>query len=98
MKKYYNEEFKAEAVALVMSSDTPISQIALDLGVNQVTLGNWVRKAMNQSDQPGNKKRTKKDYQALERELRKAKKELDLRNKEIAVLKKATAYFAKDQV
>ncbi len=40
----------------------------------------------------------KQDYQTLERELRKARKELALKEKEIIVLKKVTAYFAKAHV
>jgi transposase len=37
---------------------------------------------------------TKQDYQTLERQLRAAHKELDIRKKEIEFLKKASAYFA----
>lgn len=98
MRNTYNQAFKDEAVALALGSQEPVSNIALDLGINQQTLGNWVRKAMIQSKQRPTFKTSKQDYQALERELRHAKKELALREKEIAVLKKATAYFAKDQV
>jgi transposase-like protein len=53
---------------------------------------------MSESKSKMNSKPGKQDYQALERELRKAKKELALKEKEIVVLKKATAYFAKDHV
>jgi len=98
MRNTYNQTFKAEAVALALGGDEPISKIALDLGLNQQTLGNWVRKAMSESKSKPMSKPGKQDYQALERELRKAKKELALKEKEIVVLKKATAYFAKDHV
>jgi transposase len=37
---------------------------------------------------------SKQDYQALERQLKAAHKELDLRKREIDFLKKASAYFA----
>ena len=96
MRNTYNQIFKDEAVALALGGNEPVSKIALDLGLNQQTLGNWVRKAMSKSksiSKPG-----KQDYQTLERELRKARKELALKEKEIIVLKKATAYFAKDHV
>ena len=94
MRNTYNQTFKDEAVALALGGDEPISKIALDLGLNQQTLGNWVRKAMSESKSKPMSKPGNQDYQALERELRQAKKELALKEKEIVVLKKATAYFA----
>src|SRR5438876_6733056 len=39
----YSEEFKRDAVALVRASGRPIAQIARELGVNDVTLGTWVK-------------------------------------------------------
>jgi len=98
MRNTYNQTFKDEAVTLALGSNEPVSKIALDLGVNEQTLGNWVRKAMSESKSKAISKPGKQDYQTLERELRKARKELALKEKEIIVLKKATAYFAKDHV
>ena len=46
-------------------------------------------------DKPSNtSKPSKLEYQALERQLKAAHKELDLRKREIEFLKKASAYFA----
>jgi len=98
MRNTYNQTFKDEAVALTLGSNEPVSRIAIDLGIHEQTLGNWVRKAMSESKSKTVSKPNKQDYQELERELHKARKELALKDKEIAVLKKATAYFAKDQV
>jgi transposase len=98
MRNTYNQTFKDEAVALALGSSEAVSKIALDLGLNTQTLGNWVRKAMSDSESKPIPKPGKQDYQNLERELRKARKELALKEKEIVVLKKATAYFAKDHV
>ncbi len=98
MRNTYNQTFKDEAVALALGSDEAVSKIALDLGLNEQTLGNWVRKAMSESKSKSISKSNKQDYQSLERELRQARKELALKEKEIIVLKKATAYFAKDHV
>lgn len=39
----FSAEFKAEALELVISSERPIVQIAVDIGVNEGTLGDWVR-------------------------------------------------------
>ncbi len=101
MRARYNQQFKDEAVALalVLESDCPYSQIARDLDINYQTFGNWIRAAVSKSSKPNDKKKTiKKDYQALERENRSMRKELDPRKKEITVLKKATAYFAKEHL
>jgi transposase len=38
----YTERFRKDAVALVRSSDSPLRQIARDLGVNYETLRGWV--------------------------------------------------------
>ena len=39
----YPEEFRREAVRLVLTTDKPMAEVARDLGVNYKTLGNWVR-------------------------------------------------------
>ncbi len=63
MKKY-DQEFKDEAVSLALSSDRPLTEIALDLGVNYKTFGNWVRQAMVSRNQSLNKQSTiKRNYQ-----------------------------------
>lgn len=40
----YSAQFKADAVELVLTSRRPVAQVAPELGVNEGTLGNWVRK------------------------------------------------------
>ncbi|WP_125614104.1 transposase [Specibacter cremeus] len=37
----YTEKFKGEDVQLVITSGRPIAQVAVDIGVNDGTLGNW---------------------------------------------------------
>jgi transposase len=61
------------------------------------TLTNWIYTTMSnpKPDKPSNtSKPSKLEYQALERQLKAAHKELDLRKREIEFLKKASAYFA----
>jgi len=41
----YSEEFRADAVALVLTTEIGIAQAARDLGVNPETLRNWVKQA-----------------------------------------------------
>jgi transposase len=42
--KKYSQKFKDDAVELVISSGRPITQVCVDLGIKESTLGNWVRK------------------------------------------------------
>ena len=42
-RKKFTPQFKADAVALVLSSGRPIAQVAPEIGVIEGTLGNWVR-------------------------------------------------------
>ncbi|GEM_PF-286195 len=54
-RKKYTQEYKDEAVELVISSGRPMAEIARDLGTNEGTLGNWVntaRKSGKLKDKP----------------------------------------------
>ena len=44
-RKKYTQEYKDEAVELVISSGRPIAEIARNLGINEGTLANWVNLA-----------------------------------------------------
>ena len=43
-RQKYSDQFKADAVELVITSKRPIAQVAPELGISEGTLGNWVRK------------------------------------------------------
>lgn len=43
-RRKYSQKYKDDSVELVLSSDRPIAQVAPEIGVNEGTLGNWVRK------------------------------------------------------
>ena len=44
-RRKYTQEYKAEAVELVVSSGRPVAEIARELGINEGTLNNWVNMA-----------------------------------------------------
>ena len=96
-RNQYDDAFKSEAVKLALSGELSYAEVARDLGVNYATLTNWIYATMSNAKpiKPSNTAQpTKQDYQTLERQLKAAHKELDLRKREIEFLKKASAYFA----
>jgi transposase len=89
----YGEEFREEAVGLVLESRGSISQVARDLGVSVWTLRGWVKKHREKSgaDQP-------RRAETVEEENKRLKRELAILRQERDILKKAAAYFAKEQL
>lgn len=78
----FSAEFKAEALKLVISSERPIVQIAVDIGVNEGTLGDWVRVWREEhpgADDPGPVEWAK--YKALQVENSELKREIDFLGK-----------------
>ena len=90
-KQEYSKEFKQSAVKLVISSDKSIAQIARELGVKTPTLYSWVNK--EKDDEVTNEEVTKAE---LFDELKRLKQELADVKEQRDILKKATAYFAKE--
>jgi len=89
----YSPEFHEEAVQVALQSDKPIAQTARELNMHPETLRLWVR--TYQRENP-----TNSAAPPLETNERARLKELERRNRElereVAFLKKAAAYFAKD--
>lgn len=91
-RKTYSEEFKREAVKLLVSSDKTLNEVADELDVPVSALCNWkVQYARGKK----NKSETAADVSA---ENLKLKRELDRLKKEKEILKKAAAFFARDSL
>lgn len=92
-KKYakYTQQYKDEAVQLVVDPGRPIAEVARDLGVNEGTLGNWVSKAKR----AGTIKEKPLDAGGRE-ELRRLQEENRRLKMERDFLKKAAAWFASE--
>ncbi len=89
----YTEEFKQQAVELALASEQPYSATAKELDINPKTLYNWI-KAAKSIDKHLSTTTNKKQ---LDMENKRLVKELKRKDQELAILKKAAAYFAKLQ-
>jgi transposase-like protein len=49
-RRRFTEEYKAQAVAFVINDHRPIAEVARNIGVHAMTLGNWVKKAKESGD------------------------------------------------
>ena len=90
----YSAEFKAEAVKKIADNDGNISATAKQLGIAMQTLSNWHNKA-NQGKLAGTEQYDPELMSALE-EVKRLKRQLEIAEEEREILKKATAYFAKN--
>lgn len=86
-RRRFSDEFKSEAVKLVKQSNRSMADLAMELGINAKLIGEWARRA-EESGQP-----IEEDERAELRRLRKENSELRM---EREILRKATAFFAKE--
>jgi transposase-like protein len=89
--KKYTPEFKEQAARRVVDNSLPIAQVSRELGINDTTLGFWVKEYRKKlAGQP-----LPSDMPAQERirELERRNRDLEM---ELAFLKKAATYFARE--
>ena len=93
--KLYTKEFKQEAVRLAQELDQTVIGVAQDLGISASALHRWIResKADGQAAFPGHGKQVLTPEQV---EIKRLQRELDITRQERDVLKKAVAFFARD--
>ena len=88
-RKKYSEEFKAEAVRLITEEGYSISQAARNLDINANMLGRWKRELTEDDENRQQVTDEKEELRRLREEVRQLKMERE-------ILKKATAFFAKE--
>ena len=92
-RKKYTKEFKNDAVKLVIKQGGSAAEVSRNLGIGPGTLQRWVREAKDLKEDafPGNGKLTpeQEKIKKLEAEVKRLKMERE-------ILKKATAFFAKE--
>jgi len=91
-KRRFSAEFKAEAVKLVVGGGRSQLQIARELEISPSALSNWVRQAQIDAGQGPDGALTTEEKQELTR-LRRENRQL---REEKEILKKAAAFFAKE--
>jgi len=90
-RRRYSEQFKRDAARLVIEENYSINAAAESVGVGHTTLTRWVGLYGDEADQTKRKFASKDDeLTVLREENRRLRMERD-------ILKKATAFFAKDQ-
>jgi transposase len=88
----YSPELRAEAVRMVLEQGITQGEVAKRLSVPKGTIANWVAAAKHDRGPVSGAKTA----QELENEIARLRKELTEVKQERDVLKKATAYFAKE--
>jgi len=83
----YSKEFKADAVRLAQSGDKPLNAIADELGVSRSSLRYWLSSVKPKGVRG----------ETAEEELKRLRKENRVLQMERDILKKATAFFAKEK-
>lgn len=91
-RRSFTDEFKAGAVSLVLEKGKTIAQVARDLDLTASALGHWVEQARADGGKSKRGTLTSEEKEELA-ELRKEVRELRLQRE---ILKKATAFFAKE--
>jgi len=90
-RRKFTDEFRAGAVRLVLDEGKPAAVAARDLDLGESVLRNWVKQA--QADRSRGKTGLTTEERAELARLRKENRELRL---EREILKKATAFFARE--
>ena len=88
----YPAEFRERAVELARQREKPVKQLATDLGISDQTLHNWLKQA--DIDEGRREGLTTEERAELVR-LRRRNRLLEM---EIEILRKASAYFARENV
>mgnify|MGYP002726569454 FL=1 len=92
MSVHYTEDFKKEVVKAYMAGDKSIQQLAVDFNVAKGAVSKWVNEYKEECLYT-----TSTSSESNEaKEIRRLNQLLNEKDKEIAFLKKAAAFFAKE--
>ena len=89
-KPAYSEEYRREAVELLLSSGRPLSQVAKELGVSANSLRNWRNQRLGDGSGGG------ADGPRGEAELRRLRRENEYLRRQRDILKKAVSILSEN--
>ncbi len=87
-KSKFDDQFRANAIALVVDSRRPLMEVAAELGVSKTALYRWVEEAKIDGRKPAD--------ETTEQRLKRLESEVSTLRQEREILKKAVAFFAKE--
>jgi transposase len=90
-RRNFTKEFKEEAVKLIVEQGYSYAEAGRNLGVNPNLLSKWKREIEDDGGDPGS-------TIIMQAELKRLRKENKRLKMEREILKKAAAFFAKEQV
>ena len=91
-QRRFTPDFQDEAVRLAESSGRPRREIAQDLGIGLSTLRHWIdRRGERRIEQPPGDRQ-----EDMAAELKRLRRENEILRQERDILKRATAFFAKE--
>ena len=95
-RRSFTTEYKVEAAHRVIDSGRTVAEVARELGMHEALLGKWVRDERRRIEAAA--VHDEVPLTAAERvELARLRKQVAEQEKDIAFLKKASAYFAAQQ-
>ena len=96
--KKYTRQFKEEAVRLLITGDKSTKELARELGVSDVSLGNWKRQALQNGDHPAQAKPQgiQISRTVLEQENIRLKREVESLRQQRDILKKSLGILSAD--
>lgn len=95
IRRTYTREFKTEAVRRVVEDGITQRHVAQELGISPNTLATWKKEYLDDPEQsfPGHGRQKPDDA-----ELTRLRHEIARLKREVEILKKAAAYFAKESL
>lgn len=92
-KRNYTKEFKIQASELVLKENLKVKSVAERMGINQVMLYRWIDEYRTYGESAFIGKGNLRPEEAKIKKLQKENEEL---RQQVEILKKAAAYFAKE--
>jgi transposase len=95
-KRKYDVGFKVKSVELLRASGKSLNEVAQELGIGASTLCKW--SSLHQSGELASSGDVKPVVSSSDKEIARLSAELKRKTMEVEILKKATAFFAKNLI